>query len=36
VIRHFMKPFNPVELMSAISNLVRNGELDKDLSFATS
>jgi CheY-like chemotaxis protein len=36
VIRHFMKPFNPIELMSAISNLVRNGELDKDLSFATS
>jgi CheY-like chemotaxis protein len=36
VIRHFMKPFNPVELMSAISNLVRNRELDKDLSLATS
>jgi CheY-like chemotaxis protein len=36
VIGHFLKPFNPVELMSAISNLVKNGELDKDLSFATS
>jgi CheY-like chemotaxis protein len=35
VVRHFLKPFNPIELMQAISKLVRNGELDKDLSLAT-
>lgn len=28
VIAHFLKPFNPVDLMSAISNLVKNGELE--------
>jgi CheY-like chemotaxis protein len=34
VVRHFLKPFNPVELMTAINGLVRNGELDK--SYAAS
>ena len=32
VVRHFLKPFNPVELMGAIQQLVKSGELDKDLS----
>jgi CheY-like chemotaxis protein len=34
VVKHFLKPFNPVELMSVIKSLVKNGELDKDLSLA--
>jgi CheY-like chemotaxis protein len=33
VLKYFMKPFNPVELMDAVEELVRNGQLDKDLSI---
>ena len=36
VIKYFHKPFNPVELMESIRNLVKNGELDKDLSALAS
>jgi CheY-like chemotaxis protein len=32
VVRFFMKPFNPVDLMDAIRGLVKSGALDKDLS----
>jgi len=32
VVKHFLKPFNPVELMAAISDLVKRRTLDKDLS----
>jgi len=31
-LKYFLKPFNPVELMGAIHSMVKNGELDKDLS----
>lgn len=30
--KYFMKPFNPVELMSSINEMVKRHELDKDLS----
>lgn len=36
VVRHFMKPFNPVDLVTEIKGLVKNGELDKDMSLAGS
>jgi len=36
VVRFFMKPFNPVELMNAIHQMVKTGELDKDLSALAS
>jgi len=36
VIKYFHKPFNPVELMESIRNLVKSGELDKDLSALAS
>jgi len=32
VVKYFLKPFNPVELMNAISDMVRRRALDKDLS----
>ena len=32
IVKYYLKPFNPVELMAAISNLVESGKLDKDLS----
>jgi CheY-like chemotaxis protein len=32
VVRSFMKPFNPVELMDAVRELVVTGELDNSLS----
>ena len=35
VLRFFMKPFNPVDLMKSISDLVVSGKLDRDL-FAAS
>jgi CheY-like chemotaxis protein len=31
VVRYFLKPFNPVELMGEIAHLVRSSELDIDL-----
>ena len=35
VLKYFMKPFNPVELVEAIQGLVSNGELDKDRVLAS-
>jgi len=35
VLKYFMKPFNPVELVEAIQDLVSNGELDKDRVLAS-
>jgi len=32
VVKYFMKPFNPVEMMEAIDRMVTSGELNKDLS----
>jgi CheY-like chemotaxis protein len=32
VVKYYMKPFNPVELMASIGELVNSGEVDKDLS----
>jgi two-component system, chemotaxis family, chemotaxis protein CheY len=32
VMKYFMKPFNPVEMMDAIDQLVKSGELNKGLS----
>ena len=36
IVKHFVKPFNPVDLMSAISDLVKSRHLDKDLSAMAS
>ena len=35
VLKYFMKPFNPVELVEAIQGLVSNGQLDKDRVLAS-
>ena len=32
VVKYFMKPFNPVEMMEAIDRMVTSGELNRDLS----
>ena len=32
VIKYFMKPFNPVEMMEAIDRLVTSGEFNRDIS----
>jgi CheY-like chemotaxis protein len=32
VVKYFMKPFNPVEMMEAIERMVTSGELNRDLS----
>jgi CheY-like chemotaxis protein len=31
VVKYFMKPFNPVEMMEAIDRMVTTGELNRDL-----
>ena len=36
IVKHFVKPFNPVDLMTAISDLVKSRQLDKDLSAMAS
>lgn len=36
VVDYFLKPFNPVDLLLTIDNLVKSGKLDKDLSFMAS
>ena len=36
IVKHFVKPFNPVDLMSAISDLVKSRQLDRDLSAMAS
>jgi len=35
VLKYFMKPFNPVELVEAIQDLVSNGQLDRDRVLAS-
>jgi CheY-like chemotaxis protein len=32
VVRYFMKPFNPIELLDTVRDLVVTGELDRDVS----
>ena len=32
VVRYFMKPFNPIELLDAVRDMVVTGELDRDVS----
>jgi CheY-like chemotaxis protein len=32
VVRYFMKPFNPIDLLESIHELVMRGELDKEVS----
>ena len=36
IVKHFVKPFNPVDLMTAVSDLVKRRQLDKDLSAMAS
>jgi len=36
IVKYFVKPFNPVDLMSSISDLVKSRQLDKDLSAMAS
>lgn len=36
IVKHFVKPFNPVDLMNAVSDLVKSRQLDKDLSAMAS
>jgi len=36
VVKYFVKPFNPVDLMIAVSDLVKSRQLDKDLSAMAS
>ena len=36
VVEYFLKPFNPVDLLLTIDNLVKSGKLDKDLSVMAS
>ena len=35
VLKYFMKPFNPVELVVAIQDLVSSGQFDKDRVYAS-
>lgn len=35
VMKYFLKPFNPVEMMEAIDRLVTSGELKRDISYAS-
>ena len=35
VLKYFMKPFNPVELVEAIQDLVSSGQFDKDRVLAS-
>ena len=35
VLKYFLKPFNPVEMMEAIDRMVTNGELNRDISYAS-
>jgi len=36
IVKHFVKPFNPVHLMNAISEMVKSRQLDRDLSAMAS
>ncbi|HET6252720.1 MAG TPA: response regulator [Puia sp.] len=35
VVKYFLKPFNPVEMMGAIEKMVTSGELNRDISYAS-
>ena len=35
VMKYFLKPFNPVEMMEAIGRMVTSGELNRDISYAS-
>jgi CheY-like chemotaxis protein len=35
VMKYFLKPFNPVEMMESIDRLVTSGELNRDISYAS-
>ncbi|HXD76263.1 MAG TPA: response regulator [Puia sp.] len=35
VLKYFLKPFNPVEMMEAIDRMVTSGELNRDISYAS-
>ena len=35
VMKYFLKPFNPVEMMEAIDRMVVSGELNRNISFAS-
>jgi CheY-like chemotaxis protein len=35
VIKYFLKPFNPVEMMGAIERMVTSGELNRGISYAS-
>ena len=35
VMKYFLKPFNPVEMMEAIDRMVTSGELKRDISYAS-
>ena len=35
VMKYFLKPFNPVEMMEAIDRMVTSGELNRDISYAS-
>jgi two-component system, chemotaxis family, chemotaxis protein CheY len=35
VMKYFLKPFNPVEMMAAIDRMVTSGELNRDISYAS-
>lgn len=35
VLKYFLKPFNPVEMMEAIDRMVTDGELNRDISYAS-
>jgi CheY-like chemotaxis protein len=36
IVKYFVKPFNPVDLMTAVTDLVKSRQLDKDLSAMAS
>ena len=35
VMKYFLKPFNPVEMMESIERMVKSGELNRDISYAS-
>src|ERR1700722_9475724 len=35
VMKYFLKPFNPVEMMEAIDRMVTSGELNRNISYAS-
>jgi CheY-like chemotaxis protein len=35
VMKYFLKPFNPVEMMESIDRMVKSGELNRNISYAS-